>query len=892
MGRRGAGSGEGGRTNPWARLVRCALALSAAAAAASALPRAQEAPLEQEAPAQEEQAQQEQELEPIVVEIRVEGNRRYSTAQLVSALGQPVGEPRDREAIRRGIEALWNVFHVRAEVKERDVADELPDDGRGAIELLLQIEELALDLEPRFVGNVKVDTEEILEWAGLQEDAELFLYQAPRIRDRILQGYRRAGFHFAEVEVVDRPAGVDETTGQPVAPDVIFELEEGPKVRVREVVFHGNEALRNRGFWPFRRGLSKLAGVEQHGPRIFGFFASKFVRETLDADIIALREVYRDYGYLDAVVELARLEFSEDREWVTIHMAVDEGQPYTVGSVALEAVRIVQDEQGARLEPTELLFPEEELRALLDLQSGAVFRRNVVEDDRRDLRDRYGEDGYIDHESLPADDRWRFLDPLLTFEPDAPVVNVTYRVAQGRQQFIREIKVRGNLNTQDRVVRRLITVEPGDVADPAEIRSSRNRLQASGYFSNPRNPVDHREPSFRFVATDDANWKDLEFLVEEGEVLTFQASGGISSNVGAFGLFSVAHRNFDITRLPSAPWNLIDEVLDRQAFHGAGQELSLEASPGTESSYFRVFFREPDLFYRHKNRISLSLTAQRRLRRYESHDEEREDVGFRLGRQLGPDSSIFAGYQVGIVDVSDITTGGEPRLSNPLAVPATLRNQRGEHNIAHVETGYQLTTVDDRLDPHNGRAITYTLRVFDESVGSDFEFLKNELTWDYYDEFGEEDLDVGDRYHLGFDAGVATPYGDSDAVPYTERFFSGGQRNLRGFDLRGVGPNRKDTPRGGETYMHGTFEYRRPLVTTTQPGTYREIETIHGGFFFDVGILDEEDFQLDWSETRASFGILFGFGVPLPISFSFGFPLREGEGDDGQILGFSIGGAR
>ena len=879
----GEGKGDGAIRPRRSRAPRALWLAALLWAAAPARAAAQEAPPPPSEPAPA------QEAEPIVTRVLVEGNRRYSSAQLASALGQVEGAPRDRDAIRRGIETLWNVFHVRGRVQERDVPDETPDDGRGAIELLLEVEELALDLEPRFVGNVAVGIEEVREWAGLGEGAELFLYQAPRVRERLLQGYREAGFHFADVRVVERPGGVDPATGEVVAPDVIFEIAEGPKVRVRDVVLHGNEVLRDRGFWPFRRGLSKLAGVELHGPRLFRFFASKFVRETLDADVIALRDVYRDYGYLDAVVELERLEFSDDRRWVTIHLAVDEGEPYVVGSVALEAVEIVAADGGLRVAPAELAVPEAELRELLRVRPGEVFRRNLVDDDQRELRERYGEEGYLDHESLPVQDRWRFLEPRLTFDPEAPSVDVTYRIAQGRQQFIREIRVRGNLNTQDRVVRRLITIEPGDLADPEEIRRSRNRLQSSGYFSNPRNPLEHREPYFRFVETDDPSWKDIEFVVEEGEVLTFQASGGISSNVGAFGLFSVTHRNFDVTRLPSAPWNLVEEVLDREAFHGAGQELSLEASPGTERSFFRIFFREPDLFRLHEQRISLSLTAQRRLRRYETHDEEREDVGFRLGRQVGPDASIFAGYSFGFIDVSDIITGGEPRLSSPLSVPAPLRNQRGEHDLAYVEAGYTYREVDDRLDPHNGRSLAFQTQVYDESVGSDFEFAKVELTWDYYDELGEEDLDVGDRYHVELGGGVGIAYGDSDFVPYTERFFSGGQRTLRGFDFRGVGPNRKGIPRGGETYLHGSFEYRWPLVTTTQPGTYREIETMHFGFFVDVGVLDEEEFQLDLDEVRASCGILFGFGLPLPISFSLGFPIREGDGDDRQVLGFSIG---
>ncbi|MDP6368367.1 MAG: hypothetical protein QF615_02075, partial [Planctomycetota bacterium] len=133
---------------------------------------------------------------PVVIAIQVEGARRYTREQLVAALGQTVGAPLDPAAIERGIHTLWKAFHVRAQVDVSEVA--------GGLELLLRVSELPADLEPRFVGNDEIDFNEILDWAQLIEGQELFLHQAPRVRQRILEGYRAAGYYFAEVEFVAR----------------------------------------------------------------------------------------------------------------------------------------------------------------------------------------------------------------------------------------------------------------------------------------------------------------------------------------------------------------------------------------------------------------------------------------------------------------------------------------------------------------------------------------------------------------------------------------------------------------------------------------------------------------------------------------------------------------
>ena len=139
-------------------------------------------------------------------------------------------------------------------------------------------------------------------------------------------------------------------------------------------------------------------------------------------------------------------------------------------------------------------------------------------------------------------------------------------------------------------------------------------------------------------------------------------------------------------------------------------------------------------------------------------------------------------------------------------------------------------------------------------------------------------------------AGVAAPYGNAGLVPYSERFFLGGLNTLRGYRFRGIGPNENGFSVGGQTEIHGTLEYRYPLVKQIQPGTYREYESLQIGAFFDFGVLDPLDFEIDLDEVRMSAGFLFGVSIPIPLTFSFGWPLRDVDGDDRErVFGFDIG---
>jgi outer membrane protein insertion porin family len=851
-------------------------ALGLALAASAGLARAaQEAPPPasvERAPERDQERGQERSGPPIVQGIVVEGEKRYTESQLAAVLGQTIGKPRDNLAIDRGLERLWISFHVRGSVQERDVP--------GGVELRLVVEEMPVDREPRFVGNESIDEKTLRRWAQLEERSELYLHQAGRVRQRLLENYRREGYHHAEVNVLTR----EDTPG--ALPDVIFEIREGRKVRVEAVRIRGNESMPDERFlYFFRDGLSKFADRQLYGPTLFNWLGSKFVEEELEADLLAMRNVYRDRGWLDAVVELERLEFGEDRSRVTIHLVIDEGPRYRVSSVSIKAVDWARPDAGdEELVPAQLIVPEQELLALCDLDAGDFYEAALRQADAAELRRFYAKRGHVSHPSLPRRLNWRFLGPELAVDPLESTVAVTYRIVQGRELHFREILFDGTTHTRDRVLRRELSVFEGQRADLTEVERSLSRIYATGYFSDQFNVARHRAPSFRFVPVEgEPGLVDLEFVVDEGRVINFQINGGVGSDDGAFAAVQLQMNNFDAVDVPDRWGDAIGEIYRKEAFHGAGQVFNVLLMPGTEISQFSLHFSEPDLFRTHLRPTSISVDLQKRNRIYRSHDEEREQVRVTLGRKFDFDIRGSVGVTFGNVELDDLDDDGVPPSLD-------FQHDRGETSLTGITLALSTRSLDDVMAPHDGYSLSLRNTFYTAALGGDYDITAAELDADFYKSVGELADGTKPVIHLGIGAGAMQPYDDTLGVPYSERYFLGGREKTRGFGFRGIGPvdPLSDYPLGGETMFYGTLEYLHPLYSITQPGTYKKIEALRMGLFCDVGVLDPESWHLDFDELRASVGFGFALTAPYPIGIDFGFPIRDFDGDDRQTFTFRL----
>ena len=809
-----------------------------------------------------------------MVGILVEGEQRYTEAQIIAALGQRLGEPLDEKVVDQGVKRLWTTFQVRAEPDVRAVP--------GGVELRLRVLEMPVDREPRFVGNDQVDTKTLRRWALIEEQTELYLHQAQRVRQRILEGYQREGFYFVELDVIQRGQGAD--SGE--LPDVIFEIREGPKVRVKDVVIRGNESMPDTRFlYVFTGGLSHLAKRELRGPGILNWKGAPFVREKLDADLLAMRQVYRDRGWLDAVVELERLEFNEVREGVVIHMVVDEGQRYRVSSLSIRAVDWLKPESPSdeRTSESQLVFPEEELLAATGLDPGDWYEKTQLDRDRAALRSLYGKRGYIAHASLPRRSSWDFLEPELVFDPAAKTVAVTYRIVQGRPLRLREVLFAGTTHTRDRVLRRELSVFPGEQADLSEILRSLDLIRATGFFSDPRRLEEHRQPYFRFLPVEeDPSLVDLEYIVDEGSVVDLVLSGGVESNAGAFGIVRLTMRNFDISDPPSSFASTFTEIYHKEAFHGAGQRLDIEVAPGTEVSRFRLRFIEPDIFRLHLQQIGMEIDLYKRLRIYKSHDEDRLEKRLKLNRKLSHDVFTWLGYVHTDVEVDDLDDDGVPTL---LADQELL----GKTSLSGVTFDIVARSLDKISAPTDGWNLKSNSVVYGGLLGEDWDFAQTEIRLDSFRPLREKADGTKHVLFIGLDAGVAQPYGDTDDVPYTERFFIGGLSGPRGFAYRGIDVDpASDFAKGGETYARGTFEYRYPLHSIVLPGSFERQETLRAAAFVDWGVIDTDPFQLELDELRVSIGFGIGLSYPIPLIFNFGFPIRSQDDDKERVFSFSF----
>ena len=814
-----------------------------------------------------------------IVSIEVIGERRYSEAKLLSALGLRSGQPYSADRAEEGIQYLWRIFQVRAQVKGKTV--------EGGVALRLLVTELPVDLEPRFIGNAEIELEELLEWAQLEDRRELYLHQVNRVTGLLLAGYKRAGYYFAEVRPVVREISEGDDTA--TVGDVIFEIVEGPEVNVKEVVIHGNQSLPDRGFGFWKDGLSELAGLELGGPSLFDWDGEEFVEETLRADIVAMRNVYRDAGFLNAVVDLDRLEFYEDRTGVIVHIIVDEGEPFVVSKVSIQGFDLVPHPQGEAYLPqemaAELLYPEEDLLTEVVLTPGKRYERIWINADHIALRDYYGGFGHIEHATLGDRYTWRWLEPELVFDLEKSEVEVIYRIAQGRPVKIREIKIAGATHTQDRVIRREISVEPGHLADMKEILASLRRLTSSGYFSDDRNRLEHRDPTFRFIPTDEAGEVDIEFIVEEGRVVDFGISGGIDSNTGLFGLISLTMNNFDLFDVPDSFFGMFGEIYRKEAFHGAGQTLQVMVSPGTQRDQARLRFVEPDIFRLHKDRIAFDGELAKYDQIFEDYDQKRTIRAVQLGRQLGFNSMLWLGYSNEDVTIYDVDP--QVDLTDPALAP--LAQEVGSNSLNGLTLSLRHRDTDAAFNPKEGRDVRINSEWKTHVLGSDWEFVKGTLTWDEYLPIGSDPSEVRSGFRIAAGAGIASPYGRSDLIPYSERYFLGGYNTVRGFRYRGVGPYAASgTPIGGENMLRGSLEYRYPIYSITQPGTYRKVEMLRLQFFVDSGVLGPEYGRLDLNETRASWGFGFGLTYPFPLVFDFAWPLREGPLDRTQVFSFNI----
>ena len=602
---------------------------------------------------------------------------------------------------------------------------------------------------------------------------------------------------------------------------VSYDIDEGGKFRIDEIFFEGNETFTDKK-------LLKQLETNKHGWLSWLTGSGKFDEKKFKEDLTILRKFYSDSGFLDCEIneEKVSIDFVESDE-IVITIPLVEGQLYYLGEFSVENATV---------------YTTDELLNELRLEKGTPFSPPGVDDAAIAIRDYYTSSGYLNTrvraERVP--------------NMETRQIDVVFRVSESEKFYVESINVEGNTKTKSRVIIRELALSPGDVFDLRRMDVSERRLKNIGFFDDVRlNP----EP------TNIPGRKDLGITVREGRTGSFTFGAGFGSVESFVMYFEVLQSNFDLFN-----W--------RSGFQGDGQKFRFRASAGTTSNQVLIAFEEPWLF---EQRLAFGVEIYRTESDYNSADYNELRTGFELylRRRLFELVEARLSYRLELVDIFDVA--GTPGVDDP-GVADVFEEGEGEDLVSMVGLTFLRDTRETLVFTRKGNRSS--LKFEYAGIGGDINYYKMEgrtaqfiPTFDAY----EQSLSIIAR------AGNVSPFGQSDIVPFYDRFYLGGPDTLRGFDYREVGDRDDDDLNesvGGNSYALVSLEYG-----------FRIAEPLGLVVFYDWGFVNKNDFDFSMSEYADNWGV--GARIMLmgsPLKLDLGIPITSPKGaGGGSQFNFSFG---
>jgi outer membrane protein insertion porin family len=753
----------------------------------------------------------------LIREVRVEGLDTTPRQLVDNTLRTEVGKPYRQDTINDDIRRL--TFLGRFDT----VVAKVEDNGDGSIDVIFSVTEQARLLALRFVGAKRFNTAELLTQVLLKPGDPIDKSLIDRGTRAIELAYAEKG-HFAASVTYDEEA-LDKDR------ELIFRITEGPRVRVTELRYEGNEVFDDDR-------LASQVGQETY---LWPFISGFMDRTQLDLDVAAIRKYYEDRGYLNAQVG-RRIDLSTRQNRAIVTFEINEGKQHTVRDID---VRFTKDGQPFN----DHLMAEEQIRMVLDLIRGGVYSDDRLADSREAVRLWYGEIGFINTQ----------VRINRTFDPDQPKVDVVVEIDEGvGPTIVDDIVIIGLTRTDQRVLlRRVRGLEPGRPVNLRGLDETRRLVRESTWFNNG---------TITALGDEDDLYRTFLIEAEEKNTGSFSIGAGVSSDSGVFGAITLEQRNFDITDWPES----MDEFLAQRAFLGAGQTFNITLAPGNDISNYAIGFREPYLF-ESDYFFDVTLSAFDAIR--EDFDEGRIGVRTGIGRRLGDvwTGSLRLRYEQ--IDISDI----EPDA------PVDVFDVAGDSSLSTFGVSLTRSTTDSNITPSRGTRLNLGLAQYG-AFGGDYDFTRITGGYSQFWTLDEDFLGRKTILSLRLSAGYIPQ--DNDDVPLFERFYSGG-RDFRGFAFRGIGPRGVrndnmllgDDPVGGRFEFIGRLQYEIPVYD----------QFIRWAFFTDQGTIQDE---FGFDQWRVAVGTGIRLRIPFfgqaPIAIDFGFPILEEDGDEQQILSFSI----
>src|SRR5271155_2520005 len=424
----------------------------------------------QDAP-QTPQAPQDQPPAAVVDRIIFLGNRRIRTDTLKARIFSREGDPYNEETLRRDFQALWNTQFFE-DVKLR--VEDSPD-GPNHKNIIFDVKERPQIRRIRYDGIHSISESDILDRfkekkVGLTVESQFDPTKIKKAEVVLQELLGEHGHQFAKVTPeYERIAASN-------AVILVFKIEEGPKVKVGKISFTGNHAFSDRKL---------IRAMHNDRPYAIPLYITEinvmhktYDKDKLEEDLeVGIRGLYQDNGYFKVLVKDPVLENIDTNDWrwgipvvagrsagkaVNITIPIEEGERYNMG-----VLKIVSADPDKALS-----LKVDALKGVFPLHSGDVFSAAKIRKVMEDYTKIYGQYGFIDFVPQPDTE----------IDEKNKLINITMKFDEGKQYYVRRIDFSGNTTTRDKVIRRELLIDEGQLFDKHRWELSILRLNQLNYF--------------------------------------------------------------------------------------------------------------------------------------------------------------------------------------------------------------------------------------------------------------------------------------------------------------------------------------------------------------------------------------------------------------------------
>jgi len=763
----------------------------------------------------------------IIEEIQIHGNRRIPAETIRARMFTRAGDVYDPAALERDFSSLWNTGYFE------DLRFEREESPKG-YRLHVYVKEKPTIRSIEYRGLNSVTQSDVLEAfkkakVGLTVENQYDPTNIKKAEVVIKTLLSQHGHEYATIRTEVHPI-------PPAAVGLSFVVREGPKVKVGRIRFTGEKKMKDRELRASMKNL-KPFGIP-HSIFFENLISRTYDATKLEEDTERVRDAMQQKGYFKAQVGDPETKIRDTKGgglvefWkkpgkrIDVTLPIDEGARYRLASITFKNNKAVPNGKA--------------LRALFPIKDGALLDTAKLRKGLENLRKGYGELGYINFSSVPD----------FNIDDAKKTVAITVDIDEGKPYSVRRIEFQGNTTTRDKVIRRELALDEGSVYNSRLWELSLLRLNQLQYFEQLK-PDEDTE----IKRNDQDGTVDLTLKVKEKGKNSIGLTGGISGLAGSFVGLNYSTNNF----------------------LGLGETLSVEADLGSVQRNITFGFTEPYFLDRP---LQAGFSVYSRKYNYNQIQQEEQILNQKLNlpqnvlntlqnfSQSSTGFTLSGSYalrhsfkRVGLTygwDNSSVTTFSA--ASQQLFEVVAYRNISGPNALKGVITSklipsLSFSTIDNPQQPHRGKSLFLGADI--AGIGGNVAYIRPTIEWKQFRPVHKGHDVFGYRFLGSFISGYR-----GLAAPPSERFYSGGENDLRGFDIRTVSPyvylagNTNMTltnpdgsgvpinpanPRagfvtvpvpvfqltvpGGDTNLIGNFEYRVPIVGPVTIAAFTDIGT-------------------------------------------------------------------